>query len=89
MDKVFFWTMPLDDVDLAEEYWQNIRQSVLENHIAPQYFWKMGDHKCFHVRPKGRVATDLTYNPNGGYAKKYCYWFNNEYVKKIIESNEK
>ncbi|MBO5630594.1 MAG: hypothetical protein J5965_16135, partial [Aeriscardovia sp.] len=88
LQKVFFWTMPLKDVDLAEEYWMNIRKCVLENHIAPEYFWKLRDHRNFHVRPKGRVAADLAYNPNGGYAKKYCYWFNSEYVKNIIESNE-
>ncbi|MCR5131522.1 MAG: hypothetical protein K6C10_08710 [Prevotella sp.] len=87
LDKVFFWTMPLDDVDLAEQYWLNIRESVLKNHIDPLYFWKIKDHKKFHVRPKGRVAADLAYNPNGGYAKKYCYWFNSEYVKNIIENN--
>ena len=80
--------MPLQDINLAEEYWLNIRKCVLENHIDPQYFWKIKDHRKFHVRPKGRVATDLAYNPNGGFAKKYCYWFNSEYVKEIIESNE-
>ena len=88
LDKVFFWTMPIKDVDLAEEYWTNIRNCVLENHIDPVYFWKIKDHRNFHVRPKGRVAIDLAYNPNGGFVKKYCYWFNSEYVKKIIESNE-
>lgn len=88
LQKVFFWTMPPQDIDIAEEYWQNIRESVLENHIDPLYFWKISDHRKFHVRPKGRVAADLAYNPNGGFAKKYCYWFNSEYVKEIIESNE-
>ncbi len=40
----------------------------------------------FHVRPKAAVAADLTVNPNGGMTKKYCYWFNAKYVKKIIEN---
>lgn len=88
LQKVFFWTMPAKDVDLAEEYWMNIRKCVLGNHIDPTYFWKIKDHRNFHVRPKGRLAEDLAYNPNGGFAKKYCYWFNSEYVKEIIESNE-
>ena len=88
LHKVFFWTMPIKDVDLAEEYWTNIRNCVLENHIDPAYFWKLKDHRNFHVRPKGRVAEDFAYNPNGGFAKKYCYWFNSEYVKKIIDNNE-
>ena len=88
LQKVFFWTMPQNDVELAEKYWLNIRECVMEDHIDPQYFWKIKDHRKFHVRPKGRVATDLAYNPNGGLAKKYCYWFNRDYVKEIIESNE-
>ena len=88
LQKVFFWTMPTEDVDLAEDYWNNIRECVLENHIDPLYFWKLKDHKNFHVRPKGRIAADLAYNPNGGFAKKYSYWFNSEYVKRIIEEDE-
>ena len=88
LHKVFFWTMPTKDVDLEEEYWMNIRKCVLGNHIDPKYFWKLKDHRSFHVRPKGRVAEDLAYNPNGGFAKKYCYWFNSEYVKRILENNE-
>ena len=58
LQKVFFWTMPINDIDIAEEYWMNIRKCVLENHIAPEYFWKIRDHRNFHVRPKGRVAED-------------------------------
>ena len=88
LQKVFFWTMPHEDIDIAEDYWNNIRECVLENHIDPLYFWKIKNHRNFHVRPKGRIAADFTYNPNGGFAKKYCYWFNSEYVKKIIEENE-
>ena len=38
--------------------------------------------------PKGRNAADLAYNPNGGTARKYCYWFNSEYVTGIIEKLE-
>ena len=89
LDRAFFWTMPQEDLLLAEEYWQNIRQCVLDNHIAPKYFFKLQDHKNFHVRPKARLASDLADNPNGGYAKKYCYWFNNEYIEKIVRNNGK
>ncbi len=85
LKRVFFWTMPPEDIDTAEHYWENIREHVLHNEIAPKYFWNKDMHKKFHVRPKGRNAADLTYNPNGGMAKKYCYWFNSEYVTSIIE----
>lgn len=87
LDRAFFWTMPQEDLLVAEEYWENIRQCVLDNHIDPKYFFKLQDHKHFHVRPKARLASDLAENPNGGYAKKYCYWFNNEYIEKIEREN--
>ena len=88
LKRVFFWTMPPKDIDTAEEYWENIREHVLANKIAPQYFWNKAMHRKFHVRPKGRNADDLAVNPNGGTARKYCYWFNSEYVTSIIAQQE-
>lgn len=84
---VFFWTMPQADLDVAEEYWNHIRKNVLENHIDHQYFWKASDNKNFHVRPKARDSHDLANNPNGGKCKKFCYWFNNDYIRKIVNDH--
>ncbi|MCM1028524.1 MAG: hypothetical protein NC484_02800 [Alloprevotella sp.] len=86
LDSVFFWTMPQEDLELAKDYWENIRQAVLSNHIAPKSFWSISDHRKFHVRPKARVKSDKAINPNGGYCDKYCYWFNADYVKQIIDN---
>ena len=33
LDKVFFWTMPQEDLNDAEIYWNNIREKVLNNQI--------------------------------------------------------
>ena len=87
LDDVFFWTMPQQDLAGAEEYWEHIRKNVLENHIDHQYFWKGRDNKKFHVRPKARDSHDLADNPNGGRCKKFCYWFNNDYVRQIVKDN--
>lgn len=87
LDNVFFWTMPQNDLEIAEEYWQHIRSNVLEGKIDAKYWWKSADKRNFHVRPKGRKSTDLTPAPNGTLAKKYCYWFNNDYVKQIVSAN--
>ena len=87
LEDVFFWTMPQRDLSGAEDYWEDIRKNVLEDHIDHQYFWKAGDNKKFHVRPKGKDSRDLTNNPNGGKCKKFCYWFNNEYVRQIVKEN--
>ena len=86
LKRVFFWTMPPEDIDIAEEYWKDIRQHVINNEIEPKYFWNKAMHRKFHVRPKGRNAADLAINPNGGKVRKYCYWFNSEYVTELIEN---
>ena len=88
LDKVFFWTMPSKDLDIANEYWKNIRKAVLENKIESSSFWSIGDHKKFHVRPKARVKSDKVINPHGGLCDKFCYWFNADYVKEIIDSKK-
>ena len=86
LDDVFFWTMPQSDLDSAEEYWNHIKETILENHISEEYWWKASDKKKFHVRPKAQKATDLAPTPEGKGAKKYCYWFNNDYVREIIDN---
>jgi DNA mismatch repair protein MutH len=87
LKNAFFWTMSVGDLEIAEEYWKNIKKNVEDNHISPEYFYKASDRKSFHVRPKAQKATDVTANPHGGSVKKFCYWFNKEYIKQIVEQN--
>ena len=89
LDDVFFWTMPQQDLEMAEIYWNHIKHNILSNHISEEYWWKGSDKKKFHVRPKAQKADNLAPTPNGGKAKKYCYWFNNDYVREIIENRNK
>ncbi len=86
LDKVAFWTMPQADLNVAMQYWENIRQCVKDDHISPEYFWGIKDNRDFHVRPKATLAKDMVDTPNGTKAKKYCYWFNAKYVKNIIDN---
>lgn len=88
LDDVFFWTMPQSDLDWAEEYWHHIKNNILTNRISEEFWWKGADRKKFHVRPKAGVASDLAPTPNGGYAKKFCYWFNNDYVRSIVNNRQ-
>lgn len=94
LHKVFFWTMPEEDLNTACQYWINIRRNVIKNQIRLNYFWSIADKKKFHVRPKGTKTSyqNAAENPNGGKVDKYCYWFNPDYVKNITETettNEK
>ena len=85
LKKAFFWTMPVKDLDEAAGYWLSIKTAVKNNTITPTAFWHESDHRKFHVRPKAKNAADVTSNPHGGTAKKYCYWFNHDYIKAIVE----
>lgn len=90
LENAFFWTMPQSDLAIAEQYWQHIRTNVVNNHIDHQYFWKQQDNRLFHVRPKAAKAADRTANPLGenfAPCKKFCYWFNNDYVRKIVNGH--
>ncbi len=87
LEKAFFWTMPPEDLGTAEQYWNSIRDCVMDNKINAESFWNAKMRQKFHVRPKGRNADDLADNPNGGKCKKYCYWFNNDYITQIIKDN--
>lgn len=88
LDDVFFWTMPSSDLETAQEYWEDIRRNVLADNISLQAFWNIGRHSKFHVRPKATNKDQLAANPNGGLCPKYCYWFNADYVKGIIDSHK-
>lgn len=87
LDRVFFWTMSPEDLDSAQKYWEHIRENVMSNNIHLHDFWAISDNKNFHVRPKAAKKIQMTPNPHGGEAEKYSYWFNADFVKKIIDDN--
>jgi len=87
LEKVMFWTMPYQDMLKAIPYWENIKKNVSNENLGPEYFFKIRDHRLFHVRPKGKDASDLTESPQGTMVKKYCYWFNPEYIQSIVSEN--
>ena len=89
LDDTFFWTMPQNDLEDAEKYWNHIRKNVIAGKISDEYWWKAKDKRKFHVRPKARKAVELAPTPDGKGAKKFCYWFNNDYVREIVETHLK
>lgn len=89
LDDVFFWTMPQDDLNQAEMYWNHIKENIINDNISEKYWWKAKDRKKFHIRPKAQKATNLAPTPNGGCAKKFCYWFNNDFVRDIVDNRNR
>lgn len=88
LKKAFFWTMPVKDLNDAAGYWLNIKNAVKNNTIVSEAFWRESENRKFHVRPKAKNAADVTANPNGGTAKKYCYWFNHNYIRDIVLTSD-
>lgn len=89
LDKVFFWTMPPEDFDDAEKYWDNIKENVEKCTLTDgdNDFWRLSDHRLFHVRPKAVNKKQLCSNPlTGAKVPRKAYWFNEEYVRKIMKS---
>lgn len=88
LDKVIFWTMPVEDLSNAEMYWENIRMNVLSDTLqdADNSFWKLADNRDFHVRPKAQTSKDKYLSPiSNKEIPKKAYWFNRGYVKKILQ----
>lgn len=88
LDKAIFWTMPVEDLKYAEKYWKNIRANVLADTLqdANNTFWKKSDKSNFHVRPKAQTNKDKYRSPvSNAEVPKKAYWFNNEYVEKIVQ----
>ena len=87
LDNMIFWTMPAHDLQMAEDYWENIRQNVVNDTLSDtnNTFWREADKKLFHVRPKAQTSRQKYTSPLSGIeVPKKCYWFNRKYVKQII-----
>lgn len=88
LDSVIFWTMPPQDLETAEAFWESIRENVRRDTLqdSNNTFWKQGEGKCFHVRPKASNSRDQRQSPTSGAAvPKKAYWFNNDYVASILQ----
>lgn len=89
LDKVFFWTMPVEDLKCAESFWNNIRENVIANTLQDDKntYWKNKEKRNFHVRPKSTNSFDKTFSPlDGKSIPKKAYWFNKEYVVDVVKS---
>ena len=79
--------MPHKDIEAAEVFWRDTRDKVRAGDYA--HFIKSTEHPICHVRPKAKNAADTTDTPQGGKAKKLCYWLNRDYILKIVKEHLK
>ncbi len=82
LHKVRFWSMPWEDLNVAQHFWEDTKAKVARGDY--ENFIKISDDKICHVRPKGVDSKDLMETPQGGLQKKKCFWLNASYIKKNI-----
>lgn len=82
--KVFFWTMPPEDIKLAEVFWEDTKNKIISNEF--NNFIKITHDNICHVRPKAKNSFDLMETAFGTMEKKKSYWINSSYIKKIIKN---
>ena len=85
LDRIFFWTMPNEDLEIARLVWEDTKEKVLAG--VYDDFIKISDDMICHVRPKAKNSMDLTPNPQGDKSLKKAFWLNREYILKIVKSN--
>lgn len=82
----FFWNMPLADLREAERLWKDTREKI--HHGDFSHFGKLSESRVCHVRPHGNDSQDLMEAPDGTWQKKYCFWLNAKYIKKVIDDRQ-
>lgn len=82
----FFWSVPDEDLEIIRNVWEDTKEKILEDSF--DNFVKASDKRISHVRPHAQNKDD-TYTYKGRELKKKSFWFNNSYLKKIIEKNLK
>lgn len=87
LERIIFWSMPRKDIDAAEAFWLDTRDKVRAGDYT--HFTKSTEHPICHVRPKAKNAADLAETPQGGKAKKLCYWLNRDYILNIVNGHLK
>lgn len=81
--KVLFWTMPSHDLEVAEHFWQDTKQKIVDEDF--NNFIKISDDQICHIRPKAQNAADLMETALGRMEKKKAYWLNAGYIKRILK----
>ena len=80
----FFWSVPDDDFVIIEQVWNETKERVLEEDF--DHFVKSTDGRISHVRPHAQNSDD-TYPYKGKEHVKRCFWFNADYIARIVREN--
>lgn len=87
LERIFFWAMPHKDIEKVEVFWRDTRDKVRAGDYT--HFIKSTEHSICHVRPKAKNAADMMETPQGGKARKLCYWLNRDYILAIVNGHQR
>ncbi len=82
LEKVFFWTVPTQDLEEANRVWLETVKRVKSGRAddLPGAKWS----PVAHVRHHAQDANDTYETPHGQQVTKKCFWLNVDYLKKMI-----
>lgn len=91
-DRIKFWNIPTDDLEQVHIVWERtveiIKKGVeltFDGNATHNNLPKSSENPVAHVRPHARDSRDTYPLPDGRQMTKQCFWFNNSYVRHIIE----
>ncbi|MCL2046528.1 MAG: restriction endonuclease [Oscillospiraceae bacterium] len=91
-DRIKFWNISDEDLNEVQKVWEQTINTILkgvelhyDGRVTRNNLPKRVDNPVAHVRPHGRNAQDTYPLPDGRHMTKQCFWFNNTYVKSIID----
>lgn len=83
--KAMFWNVPGADLNgEIKNTWEETVRRIKNNEY--NNLPKSSETSILHVRPHGQNSKDTYPTPDGKQAVKKCFWFNKEYIKRQIES---
>ena len=92
-NRVMFWNIPNDDLEQVRTVWERTVQTIRNgvqlietSRGTRNNLPKKTENPVAHVRPHGKDASDKLPLPDGNWMTKQCFWLNNTYIKKQIES---
>jgi len=91
-ERIKFWNISADDLDEVRKVWartvQIIRYGVkleFDGKVTRNNLPKQSENRVAHVRPHAKDSNDTFPLPDGREMTKQCFWFNNSYIKAIID----
>ncbi|WP_147533025.1 Sau3AI family type II restriction endonuclease [Bacillus marasmi] len=92
------WNMPVTTIENEiKQLWEQVNNVIIQGikieykkhgnkMIETNNLPKIGFNGVTHIRPKGKDGSDKVVLPNGQVITKQCFWLNNTYIAKIIET---